>query len=162
MAEVELEYAWFFRTEYEGVVRTARVVLGDAEAARDVAQEAFMQLYLHWKKVSRYDRPEAWVRRIALRLAPRTLRRERLRGALERRAQLPAPETVAGDDELLDAIKRLSPAQKAAVALFYYEDRPISEISTILECSEGTARVHLHKARRRLGQLLGEGALDVS
>jgi RNA polymerase sigma factor (sigma-70 family) len=162
VADVEADYAWLFRTEYEGVVRTVRVILGDAEGARDIAQESFVQLLLHWKKVSRYERPEAWVRRVAIRLAMRTLRRERLRPSLERRSQPAPPDSDTPGTDILDAIKHLSPHQKAAIVLFYYEDRPVSEISHILDCSEATARVHLHKARKRLAEALGKEVRDAS
>jgi DNA-directed RNA polymerase specialized sigma24 family protein len=119
VAETDLEYAWFFRSEYEGVARAVRVILGDAEGARDIAQESFVQLLVHWKKVSRYERPEAWVRRVAIRLAVRALRRERLRPMLERRAQPEPVRSLETDPEVTHAIARLSPSQRAAVVLFY-------------------------------------------
>lgn len=151
----ELEYAWFFRAEYASVLRTVYLILGDRGRAEDVAQEAFVQLLSHWKKVSRYERPDAWVRRVAIRLAVRTLRRDRLRGALER-------ETVRHDVirppdvDLADALRQLPVKQRACVLLFYFEDRPIAEIVHILGISEGAVKVHLHRARQRLATLLGE------
>ena len=59
-------FAWFFTSEYPQVVRLLTVVLHDAAAAEDLAQDAFVRLYRHWAKVSRYESPEAWVRRVAL------------------------------------------------------------------------------------------------
>ena len=47
-------------------------------------------------------------------------------------------------------------AQRAAIVLHYYEDRPVAEIASILGCAEATARVHLHRGRKRLAELLGE------
>lgn len=153
--EVELEYAWFFRAEFPMVLRTVFLILGDKGRAEDVTQEAFIQLLSHWKKVSRYERPEAWVRRVAIRLAVRTLKRERLRAVLER-------DTVregvikAPDVDLADALRRLPVKQRTCVLLFYFEDRPIAEIVEILGISEGSVKVHLHRARQRLAELLGE------
>ncbi|MBA2634710.1 MAG: sigma-70 family RNA polymerase sigma factor [Chloroflexi bacterium] len=49
----------------------------------------------------------------------------------------------------------MPPRQRAVVALFYYEDRPLTEIAELLGCSHSTAKVHLFKARRRLAGLLG-------
>ncbi len=43
------------------------------------------------------------------------------------------------------------------MALYYLEDLPISEVAEILACSESTVKVHLHKARKRLADRLGEG-----
>jgi RNA polymerase sigma-70 factor (ECF subfamily) len=65
------------------------------------------------------------------------------------------------DLDLIRALKQLPTQQRAAVVLYYFEDRPTAEIAHILGCSESTATVHLHKARKRLAELLGEEALDV-
>ena len=46
--------------------------------------------------------------------------------------------------------------QQVAVVLFYFEDRPISEIVHILETSEGAVKMALSRARHRLADLLGE------
>jgi RNA polymerase sigma-70 factor (sigma-E family) len=155
MAGAEPEYAWFFRAEFPMVLRTVYLILGDRARAEDVTQEAFIQLLSHWKKVSRYERPEAWVRRVAIRLAVRTLKRERLRAVLERettRIDGPRPPDV----DLANALRQLPVKQRTCVLLFYFEDRPISDIVGILGISEGAVKVHLHRARQRLAQLLGE------
>jgi RNA polymerase sigma-70 factor (ECF subfamily) len=55
-----------------------------------------------------------------------------------------------------DALRRLSGSQRAAIVLHYFEDRTAAEIATILGCAEPTARVHLHRGRNRLRELLGE------
>jgi RNA polymerase sigma factor (sigma-70 family) len=157
-------FTWFFRAEYASVVRTVTVMLQDREQARDVAQEAFIQLMGHWGTVSAYDRPEAWVRRVAIRLAMRGRHRDVMRRARERLSGPPqALDGAAGVPVALDlvsAIRRLPPAQRAAVALFYYEDQPVSEIAAIMDCTPSTVRVHLHHARERLGRLLGEVPTD--
>ncbi len=154
-AEAELEYAWFFRVEFPMVLRTVFLILGDRGKAEDVTQEAFIQLLSHWKKVSRYERPDAWVRRVAIRLAVKAQKRERMRAILERdtaRAQGPQ----APDVDLANALRQLPLKQRTCVLLFYYEDRPIAEIVDILGISEGAVKVHLHRARERLAALLGE------
>ena len=86
MAEPAPEYTWFFRSEYPMVVRTVYLILGDRGRAEDAAQEAFVQLLTHWRKVSRYERPEAWVRRVGSAWRSERQRRDRLRAALEREA----------------------------------------------------------------------------
>ena len=149
------EYTWFFRAEFPMVLRTVFLILGDKARAEDVTQEAFIQLLSHWKKVSRYERPEAWVRRVAIRLAVRTLKRDRMRAVLERD---PAPDRDPrwADVDLANALKQLPVKQRTCVLLFYFEDRPIAEIVEILGISEGAVKVHLHRARERLATLLGE------
>jgi RNA polymerase sigma-70 factor (ECF subfamily) len=144
-------------------VRTVYLVVHNHERAEELTQEAFIQLLMHWKKVSRYDRPEAWVRRVAIRLAVRNSRRERLRAVLERTAVVApaAPDTKA---DLTEALQQLSGPQRAAVVLHYYEDLPVDQMADILGCSQNTVKSHLHRGRNRLRTLLGEGSggADVS
>jgi RNA polymerase sigma factor (sigma-70 family) len=153
--QVALDYAAFFRAEFTAVTRTAYLVLHDRDAAEDVAQDAFTQLYLNWAKISGYERPDAWVRRIAVRMAVRAASRGRLLGTLLGRLEAPRREGGA-DLDLAAALRRLPPQQRAAIALHYYEDRPLAEVAQILNCSHATAKVHVFKARRKLATLLGE------
>jgi DNA-directed RNA polymerase specialized sigma24 family protein len=159
VSEAELEYAWFFRTEFPAVVRTVYLILRDHGRAEDISQDAFMQLYAHWRKVSRYERPEAWVRRVAIRMAVRQQKRDQTRGMLERHTGGVATP-AAGDLDLEQAMKDLSPMQRAVVVLYYFEDRPTNEIVEILGMSQSTVRVHLTRARRRLADLLREEVDD--
>jgi len=149
------EYTAFFRAEFTAVTRTAYLVLHDRDAAEDVAQDAFTQLHLNWAKISTYERPDAWVRRIAIRMAVRDVRRHRLLDTLLGRL-IPPRQEHGSDLDLAEALRHLPPQQRAAVALHYYEDLPLTEVAQILGCSHATAKVHVFKARRRLAALLGE------
>ena len=154
-AEPALDYTSLFLLEYPAVVRTVTLMLRDSARAEEIAQDAFVQLHLAWAKVSRYERPGAWVRRIAIRLAMRAIRRDRL-WALVGRELLPREPAVESGPDVAGAVRQLPGAQRAAIVLFYYEDRPVAEIAMILGCAEATARVHLHRGRKRMAQILGE------
>src|SRR5262252_2606882 len=103
MGEVDREFEELFDAEFPAVVRSAFVVCQDLGRAEDLAQEAFLELLRHWRRVSRYDRPGAWVRRVAIRKAVQATKREARRAWFERRAvagtlpDVPAP--VMADDE---------------------------------------------------------------
>lgn len=155
MSDADAEYDLLFSVEYPAVMRTVYLMLHDLDRAEDVTQEAFVQLLKHWRKVSKYDRPGAWVRRVAIRLAAQTIKRDRLRSILERQVE-PPPEPRPADVDVQRAISALPGMQRAAVVLFYFEDRPLAEIADILGCSGSTARVHLHRARKHLADVLGE------
>ena len=148
-------YETFFELEYGKVFRTVYLLVRNKETAEDVTQDAFVQLLNSWRRVSQYDLPEAWVRRVAIRMAVRRARREKKRLHVETQGLAPQ-ERSARDPDVLVAVGGLPPAQRAAVVLFYYEDRPVQEIASLLSCSESTARVHLHKARRKLESILKE------
>jgi len=163
MADAEAEFTWFFRAEFSRVVRTVYLILNDRGRAEEIAQDAFTQLLDHWAKVSRYEQPDAWVRRVAIRMAGRAARRERMRGLLEGRFRpaVSSPPPDEPSDEVFRAVRQLPPNQRAAVVLFYFEDRPISEIADFLGCAPATARVHLHRARQSLASHLHEEVDDV-
>jgi DNA-directed RNA polymerase specialized sigma24 family protein len=155
VARAEIEYTAFFRDEFPAVLRTVALMLRDQQRAEEITQDAFVQLLRDWAKVSRYERPAAWVRRVAIRLAMRSIRRDRLWAGV-REALLPPTPTPPSRFDVDGAIRRLPASQRAAIVLHYYEDRPIAEVALILGCAEPTARVHLHHGRNRLRVLLGE------
>ena len=157
MRQRDEAFEMFFLAERGAVLRTVQLILGDRQAAEDATQEAFYRLLVHWKKVSQYERPGAWVRRVAIRIAMRARRR---RGDDVEPAHYDV-ENVSRVD-LQRALRALSPAQRAAVILFYYEDSPIGEIASLMETSPGTVKTHLHRARKHLAEALGEELNDVS
>jgi RNA polymerase sigma-70 factor (ECF subfamily) len=159
--ELEADFTDLFRREYAQVTRTVAFIVRDRERAEDIAQDAFVQLLRHWPKVARYERPDAWVRRIAIRLAMRVVRRDRLWSVIKRDVRQALP-VQPRDVDVMEAVGRLPGMQRAAVVLFYYEDRPIAEIAKMLGCAEPTTRVHLHRGRRRLAELLGEEDPDAA
>jgi len=154
-------YTAFFLDQFPRVVRTVYIILRDRARAEDVAQDAFVRLYRDWDRIADYERPDAWVRRIAIRLAMRGRRRDQVWAELRHR--LVRPPVTPPDGTRLDiaeALTHLTRQQRAAIALFYYEDRPVAEIAVLLGCTESTARVHLFHGRKRLATILGEEALD--
>ena len=60
------------------------------------------------------------------------------------------------DVDLLRAVAGLPPQQRAAVALYYLEDRPVDEVANLLEVAPTTVRQHLFRARKHLCDVLGE------
>jgi RNA polymerase sigma-70 factor (ECF subfamily) len=156
-AQDEAAYAAFYLLTFPRVLPTVYLILRDRAAAEDITQDAFVQLYVHWRKVSQYEAPEAWVRRVAIRLARRLAQRERLREVLSRRAPQVAHEVAPADPDLERAIARLTPGQRAVVALFYFEDMSVGEVAATLECSQSAVKVSLHRARHALAKLLDWG-----
>jgi RNA polymerase sigma-70 factor (ECF subfamily) len=157
------DYEWLFRATFARVHRTVGLVVRDRDRAEEITQEAFLQLLVNWRKVSQYERPEAWVRRVAIRLAVRHAGRESARRPLELAASPPEhgrSQELEPDLDLAEAIATLAPMQKAAVVLHYYDDLPVLEVARVLGVSESTVKQHLHRARARLAQRLGEEASD--
>jgi RNA polymerase sigma factor (sigma-70 family) len=151
-----------FAAHFAPVTRAVYFVLRDWFRAEEITQEAFVKLLKHWRKVSRYERPELWVRRVAMRDAIHDRRRERRRSELHALAgqaveTAPDPGSLGTThSDLMTHLQRLAPQQRAVVVLFYLEDRPMDEIAEIVGCAPSTAWNHLRSARARLATLMGE------
>jgi RNA polymerase sigma factor (sigma-70 family) len=159
-AEASAEFDWWFRATYSSVERTVFLVIGDRARAEEVAQDAYLKMFQRWSAVRRYERPDAWVRRVAIRMAIKQARRDRRRTDLERLAVQPDDPTPLPDPDLAACVARLSPMQRAVVVLYYWEDNAIFDIARALEVSESTVKQHLFRARARLADALGEEATD--
>jgi len=149
-----------FRREWPRAYRAAYLVVHDAAAAEDIAQEAFLAAV---RALDRFDRrrPFApWMHRIVVNRAIDAARARALRcevSAPERAAEAAAP--AAGEqlsDELLDALRELSPEHRAVVVLRYLLDCTPGEIARALELPRGTVNSRLRRALDRLGPLLEE------
>ena len=149
------DYTTFFRREVRSLIALAAAIAG-ADRAEEIAQEALLRAYREWDRISRYDKPGAWARRVTINLATSSRRRRSSeRGALERagsRRQLDVPSPDV--DEFWSLVRQLPKRQAAAVALHYLEDLSVADIADALGCTESTAKAHLHQARRTLATQL--------
>lgn len=141
------------------MIALARSICGNQELAEDLAQEALTKAHRDWPRIQRYDRPGAWLRRVTINLALSRRRRiVREFAVLARVVSEPLPVATDADPDSMvwEAVRRLPPKQRAAVALFYQEDLTTTAIAEILECSISTATSHLNLARKRLAEFLAE------
>lgn len=142
-----------FRADYPSVVRVVSPIVGSVADAEAVVQDAFVKAFTRWKRIGRYDRPGAWVRRVAIRDAVRFAERSR-------RAEPGPPvgadptEAVAASVDLHAAVLGLPPRQRACIVLHYLADWPVSDVADAIGCREATVRVHLHRARAALAASL--------
>jgi RNA polymerase sigma-70 factor (ECF subfamily) len=157
-------------SRYQGrAYRLAWSILRDAEDARDVSQEAFVTLYRSASTFRGGSRFSTWFYRILVnqcldhrrrggwwrRLVDHDTRDDEGPSLTERQAA-PATDPVGDIDKermmarLWDAVHGLAPRQRAALLLHVQEALPVADIATVLECSEATVRVHLHRAVRAL------------
>jgi len=150
-----------FRREFGPITRTAYLIIGDWEVAREIAQDAFVQVLRHWKQVQEMESPGGWVRRVAIRDAVRTRGRDARRRSLLRSTAVGLvgeSEPVGAD--VREALLTLPRQQRAVIALHYLDDRPVAEIATLLGCSESTVKTHLSRGRAALASRLGEEVSD--
>lgn len=145
----------FYRGDYAAVVRLAFALTGRRELAEEIAQEGFLAAHRSWDKVSGYEDPSGWVRRVVSNRCTSSGRRHvtglRLIARLSR--ERPAdPELSDQADELWAVVRSLPRRQAQVLAMAFLEDRSIAEIASVLGCGEATVRTHLRRGRQTMAE----------
>lgn len=150
-----------YAASYVRLVATVGAVCGDRHEAEDAVQEAFVRLMGSWTKVSRYDDPEAWVRKVALRQVSNRRRKARngLRAALRHG---PPPDVPALTGAAVDAERALAglPVAQRAVVVLHRLGLDVEAIAETLDVPSGTVKSRLARARAALSPLLREACDD--
>lgn len=141
-------------------------LLGEVEGARDVTQDAWLEIMRGIKGLRDETAFLPWALRIVTRRVARVIkgrqRDRKLTGDYAVEADISSPETgptavlVA---EIRRAIAALPPAQAATIALFYLEDLRVTEVALALDVPVGTIKTRLMHARNKLRSIL-EGEKD--
>ena len=129
------------------MVGLAYALSGSRSTAEDLAQEAFLAAHRAWDRVSTYENPGAWVRRVVANLSVSAFRRRLAEAKAFARIGLGErhhlPELPSGDAEFWEAVRSLPRRQSQVVALHYLEDLPVAEVAAVLDIAPGTVKKHL-------------------
>lgn len=153
-----------YREHYPAAVRLAYLLTGDASAAEDIAQEAFLSAAPRVFGLSTPDAFRSYLRRtVVRRVLMRARSADREASRWERAA---ADPNDARDDvmaaatarlDLVAALRRLPARQRTALVLRYWADLPESEIALEMRCRRGTVKSTLSRALDTLRKDLGDG-----
>jgi len=158
-------FADFYRRYYLRVWRYAAARLGDRDLAATAAQET---MWAAWRTPESYagrGSPAAWLFGIARHKVADAFRARRKHpvpvpdDALERRVDeygVDPAEGATARQDVLEALRRLSPEQREVVYLTFYAGLSYGEIAETVGVPPGTVKSRMYHARRRLGELLGE------
>lgn len=141
-----------YRSRYTRMVALARLMTGGLVLAEEIVQDAYVQVYRNWSSI---EYPVTYLR-IAVVNGCRSHGRRR---AVERRHPAPAEEPAVFDASAIavrDAVLRLSPRQRAAIVLRYFEDLPEVEIAAALDCRPGTVKSLLSRGIAKLKESLDD------
>jgi RNA polymerase sigma-70 factor, ECF subfamily len=155
-------------TKYQDRLYNALVhVVGSAEEAHDVVQDAFVQAFLKLDSFHRSAAFYTWLYRIAFNLAVSRFRKTRPTISVERARELSGEEIAGRDPAPTERLERQERATQVQAALAALDEnhravlvlREIDgccyeSIAEILDLPIGTVRSRLHRARMELRELL--------
>lgn len=148
--------------------RFAHLVTGSAHDAPDLVQEALVSAYPRWAGLTREGTAEAYVRRSIVNASISRWRKAHRVVSADPATFTGGGESAGGDsvgdhavalsdaDEAWQLCRELPATQRAAVVLRFYEDLSFAQIALILDCTESTARSHVHRALAALRACLTE------
>lgn len=152
------------------VFRLCVSMLHDAHLAQDVAQEVFLRV---WRHLNRYDAQSGafstWIYAIARNQCLTTLCKQHPPDAslddseLSQQVMQISAATEINDTASLawlrSLVQALPTAQCSCLTLYYFEERSVSEVATLLDLPEGSVKTHLHRARQALHRALQQHGL---
>jgi RNA polymerase sigma-70 factor (ECF subfamily) len=129
-------------------------LIGDRQRGEELFQDVFLAV---WTKRHQYQYPRpfrSWLYAIAMNKCREQLRRQPrpvvTLGEIDPPSVEPTPDEEALAEErhsqVLRAINRLSPQQRAVVMLRVWDELSYAEIAEVVGCTEGTVRSHMHLA----------------
>lgn len=140
-AEIYIKYR-------DDLLRYATSLVGP-DQAEDVVSTVVLRT-IRGQGLAELDRPHAYLMKGVLNESRSVWRRASTVPLLELDSRNLPDEVV----ETLDALWRLPLRQRAAAFLFYWEDRPVTEIAKLMGVRDGTVKRYLHNARQRLKRSL--------
>src|SRR5690348_14072115 len=144
------DFEALFRAHWPAAYRAAYLVVHDASAAEDIAQEAFLAAV---RNLDRFDRRRPfgpWLHRIVVNRAIDWTRARKLRHEVELDEYLPAPPAPDIDGDVLGRIAELGPEHRAVVVLRYVLEYTPGEIAEILDLPRGTVNSRLRRGLDRM------------
>jgi len=139
--------------------RFAYLVTGSAADAPDLVQEALIGALPRWESLARRGTAEAYVRRSIVNASVSRWRSTRRLVTMADPVGSSVDDmspTVDDADQAWRLLVDLPLNQRAAVVLRFYEDLSFAQIAVILDCTESTARSHVHRAVAALRTRLEE------
>lgn len=160
----ERAYATLMRTYAARLLAVARRLVRDEEDARDVMQEAWLQVFRALPRFEQQARLATWLHRIVVNAALMKLRSRRRRPVSLPDESPPGEWDVPSDESTAEeallaeerralvqrALARLPEAHRGVLLLRDFEELDTDETATRLGTSVDAAKTRLHRARRAL------------
>jgi RNA polymerase sigma-70 factor (sigma-E family) len=160
----DADYVEFVHARSAALLRLAVLLTGDRHDGEDLLQIALTKAYRSWWRLRRPELAEAYVRRILV----TSVTSWRRRGSVRERATELLPDQLVADSDaevadrlmMAQALRMLSPGQRAVLVLRFFEDLSERQTAELLGCSVGTVKSQtargLAALRRRIGAMEAE------
>ena len=158
--EDEREYVTYVTARWSALSLTAYRLCGDWHTAEDLVQQTLIRLYRHWRRVTAAANVDAYVRTMLVHAFIEGRRgwwARRVRIHAEPVPEPPGPDPTGAHDgrmDLMAALARLSPGQRAVLVLRFWEGLDVAETAHALGCSTGTVKSQTSAAIAALRRLM--------
>ncbi|WP_205461865.1 RNA polymerase sigma factor [Mangrovibacterium lignilyticum] len=141
-------------------------MLRNEEDAEEMAQDSFVKAYRSLNSYKKKAKFSTWLYSITYNGCISLLRRRKLevrsmdeqqlsdRDEIWLNNQLAEMDKVFVEKKLNEAIAKLPELEQILITLYYYEDQKVEEISQITGLSESNVKVKIHRARKKMYELL--------
>lgn len=150
-AEPARSFAAFYRAELEPQVRRAALIVNSAEQAKDIVQDAMVEVYRRWNTL---ESPGGYLNRAVLNGCRDACRRRLTAARLLHRVAERAPRLEA-TDPLDDVLDTLPFRHRAAVVLRFYAGLTTAEIAEAIGCAPGSVGPYIDRGLKKM-----KGALE--
>jgi RNA polymerase sigma-70 factor (sigma-E family) len=157
------QFAEFAHARAGALQRAAYLMVGDAQLAQDLVQEALTKTYVAWPRLRDPRNAEAYCRKAITTTAISWFRRK---GWNNERPTEHLPDdagrtvghesSIAERDAVWRELQQLPPRQRAALVLRYYEDLSEAQTAEAMGCAVGTVKSQVSAALTKLRERLGE------
>jgi RNA polymerase sigma-70 factor (ECF subfamily) len=156
------EFDAFYADTSGRVLGQLWAMTGSHAEAEDAVAEAYARAWQRWKQVRDCDSPEAWVRRVASRIAVSAWRKAVNRIRAHHRAAGDVGLAGLGPDHvaLVHALRQIPADQRRAIVLHHLVGLSVAEIAVEVHSAEGTVKARLSRGRRALATQLSDSPPD--
>jgi RNA polymerase sigma-70 factor, ECF subfamily len=150
------------------VLKLAQAMLGHTQDAQDVFQESCLRAYLHLRTFRFESEFRTWLLRITINQSRNRIRQNKIRrwfsldygegteweAPISLTSHEVAPDEAAHRrqfwEQLELALDKLPMSQRTAFTLKHLQGCSILEVAQVLDCAQGTVKVHLFRAIQKL------------
>ena len=157
----DAEFTAYVQARTPWLRRIAYLLCHDWHRADDLTQAAFLRLYVNWGQARRADNLDAYARRVLVNVFLNEQKTSWWRRTSHHHVDVDAvtgsrTDEVDGTLDLISALARIPPKQRAALVLRHYCDLSVAETAALLDCSEGTVKSQSARGLDALRTVLAE------